>query len=241
MKLPSDAFSSVGVADFETKIMAFSRESEYIETKPYNPEEFLDCGELRERIIAFKKRKKEHKYKILRESRRINDSEKQAFEYKLKKYLFELKTHPHLRKHYKKAVALVSKFRNQKSPENCTNTEYAEWEKKRLTYKKVLSVLYRYIQTQNEKPRKEVALVKTSYGFKLKGYAPRLLDKVETKYVSINDLVIHGANLPVYGKMTAKLWRQYARTMKTVERKRREYRLQSQTLSKNLKQPVTAF
>jgi hypothetical protein len=33
---------------------------------------------VRERIIAFKKRKKEYKYKILRESRQINDSEKQA-------------------------------------------------------------------------------------------------------------------------------------------------------------------
>jgi hypothetical protein len=84
----------------------------------------------------------------------------------------KLKTHPHLKKHYKKAVALVSKFRNQTLPENCTNTKYEEWERNRLTYAKVLSILYRYIRTQNEKPRKEVALVRTSYGFKLKGYAP---------------------------------------------------------------------
>jgi hypothetical protein len=221
MKLPSDAFSSVGVTDFATKIMVFSRESEYIENNPYNPEEFLNYETLKEQIKKFKLLKKSLKYKIIRESRRINDSEKQAFEYRLKKYLFELKTHSHLRKHYKKAVALVSKFRNQVPPENCTNTEYAKWEKNRLTYKKVLSVIGKYIQTPNEKPRREVALVKTSYGFKLKGYAPRLLDKVENKYVSINDWVVHGANLPVYNKMTQKLGRQYASAMKIVERKRR--------------------
>jgi hypothetical protein len=227
MKLSRNAFFSVGVEDFETKIMAFSRESEFIKSNLYLPEEFLGYEELKERIIKFKQLKNSLKYKINRESRRINDSEKQAFEYKLKKYLFELKTHPHLKKHYKKAVALVSKFRNQTLPENCTNTKYEEWERNRLTYAKVLSILYRYIRTQNEKPRKEVALVRTSYGFKLKGYAPNLLKNVETKYVSLNDLVVHKAGLPVYGKMTSKLKQQYALAMKTVERKCREYLSQS--------------
>ncbi|MDR2628281.1 MAG: helicase, partial [Dysgonamonadaceae bacterium] len=122
---------------------------------------------------------------------------------------------------------LVSKYRNQTPPQNCSNEDPAEWEKNRLTQKKVLSVLYRYIRTQNEKPRKVVALVKTSYGFRLKGYAPRLLDKVETRYVSINDLVAREATLPVYDKMTPAIRRQYASAMKTVERKRRAYRLQS--------------
>jgi hypothetical protein len=229
MQLPSDAFSSVGVADFATKIMVFSRASGYIENNPYRPEEFLNDEELKERIREFKYLKKNLRYKIIRESRRINDGEEQAFEYRLKKYIFELKAHPHLRKHYKKALALVSKFRNQTPPQHCTNSEYREWEKTRLTHKKILSIIGKYIRTQNEKPRKEVALVRTSYGFKLKGYAPRLLDKVETKYISMNDLVVRGAKLPVYNKMTGKLWRQYTLAMKTVERKRKQYLLQSQS------------
>jgi type I restriction-modification system DNA methylase subunit len=126
MKLPSDAFSSVGVEDFETKIMVFSRESEHIETNPYNPEEFLSHDELKGRIKDFKRLKNSAKYKIKRESRLINDSEKQVFEYQLKKYLFELKTHPNLKTHYRKAIALVSKFRNQKPPENYTNSASLE-------------------------------------------------------------------------------------------------------------------
>jgi len=156
------------------------------------------------------------------------DRESRAFEYKLKKYLFELKTHPHLRKHYKKAVALVKKFRNQTPPQNYSNAEYLEWEKNRLTYPKILAVLGKYIQKQNEKPRKEVALVRTSYGFKLKGYAPNLLRKVENKYISINDLVVHKAELPYYDKMTNKLENQYASARKFAERKRKAYELQNQ-------------
>ena len=42
-----------------------------------------------------------------------------------------------------------------------------EWEKNKLTPKKVLAVIRRYITSQNTVPRKEVALVKTSYGFSL--------------------------------------------------------------------------
>ncbi|MDR1370098.1 MAG: N-6 DNA methylase, partial [Dysgonamonadaceae bacterium] len=227
MALPSNAFARMGVEDFETKIMIFSRESGYIEKKAYLPEEFLTYEELEERIRDFKRLKSSLKIQINRESCRINSNEAAAFEYRLKKYLFELKTHPCLEKHYKKATTLISKFRNQTPPEHCSNMEYTEWERNRLTQAKVLSILRRYIQAQNETPRKEVALVRTSYGFKLKGYAPHLLDKVETKRVSINDLVVHGATLPLYGKMTPKLEAQYTLAMRTVERKRKAYTLQS--------------
>ena len=47
--------------------------------------------------------------------------------------------------------------------------------------------------------RKEVALVKTSYGFKLKQYAPRLLDKVTHKAAGINDLILGRGKLRYCG------------------------------------------
>jgi SAM-dependent methyltransferase len=231
MKLPSDAFASVGVEDFETKVMVFSLETEHIESNPYLPDEFLEYEELKKRVDAFKILKNSLKHKINREAYRANNEGKQAFEYRLKKYLFELNTHPHLKKHYKKAVALVSRFRSQTPPQNCTSLEYQEWEKNRLTHKKVLSIIGRYIQKQNEKPRKEVALVRTSYGFKLKGYAPQLLRNVETKYVTLNGLVVHGAELPRYDKLTHKLREQYATARKTIERKRKAYELQNRPFS----------
>jgi len=230
-KLPSDAFVQAGVENFETKIMVFSRLSESIEKTPCLTEEFLTYDELKERITAFKQERSSIKQKIKREVCLINNRETLEFEYRIKKCLFELKTHPHLRKHYKKAVALLSKFRNQTSPVNYSREEYKKWEQSRMTYPKVLSILRRYIRTQNDIPRKEVALVKTSYGFKLKEYAPRILKNVETRYVSMNDLVVHNAGLPVYGKMTSRLRKQYAAAMKIIERKRKSYILQSQPFS----------
>jgi len=228
MKLPPDAFASAGVEDFETKIMVFSAWSGHLVYHQYLPDEFLSYEELKEKIATFKELRKNQRFKIIRENRRFISYENQAFEYQLKKYLFELKTHPHLRKHLKKAAGLVKKFRNQKPPERCSPAEYEEWEKNRLTHKKVLSILERYIRKQNEKPRREIALVKTSHGFCLKAYAPRLLDRVDTKYVSINDLVVHGAALPAYNKTTRKLRQQYESAMKIIEKKRRKYLLQSQ-------------
>ena len=237
MKLPTDAFVQVGVDDFETKIMVFSRESDCIEKMSCLPEEFLSYEELKQRITDFKQLKNSLKHKISRETYRINNQEILDYEYKIKKCLFELKTHPHLRKHYKKAVALLSKFRNQTSPTDYSREGYKKWEQSRLTYPKVLFILYKYIKTQNEIPHKEVALVKTSYGFKLKEYAPRLLKNVEPRYVSINDLVVHNACLPRYGKKSSKLHKQYNVAMKIIERKRKVYFLQNQQFSEMEQNP----
>ena len=40
--------------------------------------------------------------------------------------MYELKAHEKLNKHIDKAVALVTKFRNQKPPENATNEQMKE-------------------------------------------------------------------------------------------------------------------
>lgn len=228
-KLSADAFKSVGVEKFETKIMVFMRESKNIEMKPYNAEEFVSMDELASLIAQAKGITLESKLQIKQEAKEEISAESREFEYKLKKYLYEIKTHKALEKHYYKALALVSKFRNQRPPDGCTLEEHKEWEKRKLTYNKVLSVLKRYIKNQNVVPRKEIALVKTQYGFKLKAYAPHLLDKVAVKSVSMNDILSVGAKLPRPEKMTAKLRRQYAAAERLIERKRKEYKLQSRS------------
>ena len=230
MKLPSDTFSSIGVESYVTKIMVFSRKSEHLENKLYRSDVFLDYENLKKRIHYFKQLKSNYKYKIMREKRNAVNDEIQIFEYRLKKYMYELKTHPHLKKHLTKAKEILKKYQEQKLPACCSVQEYYEWEKI-LTHKKILSTLYRYLKNQNKKPRKEVALVRTSYGFKLKGYAPRLLDNINPKYVSMNDLVVHGAALPAYGKTTKKLLKQYASAQKTIEKKKKQYLFQSKQFS----------
>ncbi len=229
-KLPADAFKSVGVEKFETKILAFMRESKSIDMKPYNAEEFVSMEELTARIAEARGIHQECKLQLKQEITKEQVAEKNTFEYKLKKYLYEIKTHKTLQKHYDKAIALVTKFRNQRPPEHYTPEEYKDWEKRKLTYNKVLSILKRYITHQNVITRKEIALVKTSYGFKLKGYAPHLLDKVEHQYSSINHLLIGTCTLPRPAKMTAKLRKQMAAAERIIARKRKVYELQSQKI-----------
>lgn len=230
-KLDANAFASVGVYNFNTKVMVFMRESRYIEMTPYNAKEFVSWEELGKRIDAAKILKANLKVSLMRETHSINKEELEQFEYKLNKYLFELKTHRHLQKHYDKAVALVTKFHNQQPPEDCTNKQYKEWERNKLTTTKVLGIIRKYIINQYVIPRKEVALVKTSYGFKLKQYAPRLLDGIKYRSASINDLVLGRNDLPIPPEYTPKIRRQIKAAKKLINKKQREYEIQSRVFS----------
>lgn len=240
-ELPSDAFAAVGVEEFRTKVMVFSRVSGHIESNPYEADEFVTMDELAVRIADFRKLRQEQKLNLARETHALEHGEEERFEYKLKKYLYELKAHPHLHDKYSQAEALIAKFRNQKPPDNASHTARVAWEKKKLTRAQVLSVIRRYIRRQYEVPRKEVALVKTSYAFKLKGYAPRLLDDIEEKSASLTDLVSGQKQLPDPGdRMTPKLFGQYEQARRFIARKRREYLRQEQRIKEMEPDPAMA-
>ena len=229
-RLHPNTFASIGVHNFDTKVMAFRRFSENIENKPYNAEEFILMDILKERIVAERKAKEAVRLQLMQETNELLRAEEEAFEYRLKKYLYEIKTHPHLKEKHPKAIALLTKFRNQHCPVDATEEERERFEKTKLTYGRVLSVLRKYIKNQCVIPQKKVALVRTTHGFMLKGYAPRMLDGVTNKYVSMYNLVLEKGGLPEYPKMTPELRAQYAVAIKTVERKRREYLHQSKEL-----------
>ena len=231
-ELHPDSFVSVGVHNFETKIMVFMRESKYIEMTPYKAEEFISLEELSKRIEEAKALKSDLKISLIRETHSIDREELELFEYKLNKYLFELKTHKHLNIHYDKAVALVTKFHNQHPPENCTNEQYKAWEKNKLTTVKVLNVIRKYITNQYVEPRKEVALVKTNYDFRLKQYAPRLLDSVRHKSAKINDLILEKCSLPVLPDSTPKIRQQIKAAKKIISRKQKKFEKQNRPFSK---------
>ncbi len=237
-RLNPSAFASVEVHNFSTKIMVFLRKSSYIEMQAYNAEEFISMEELKDRISEARKMKHKLRLDLMRETNRIDKAELELFEYKLAKYMYELKAHEKLNKHIEKAEALVTKFRNQKPPENATKEQEKEWERNKLTPKKVLAVIRRYITSQHIIPRKEVALVKTSYGFKLKQYAPRLLDKVSHKAASINDLVLERAELPMPEIMTQKNYEQIRAAQKLIRRKQRAYEIQNQQFTEMTPDPA---
>ena len=226
-KLNPDAFDSMGVHNFSTKVMVFLRRSRHIEMQPYNADEFIPMEELKDRVRKTRVMKQRIRIDLMRETNRIDREELEAFEYRLSKYMYELKVHAVLNRHIEKAEALVSKFRNQKPPENATNQQIKEWERKKLTTGKVLRIIRKYITSQHSVPRKEVALVKTSYGFKLKPYAPRLLDKVTHKAASINDLILGRAELPVPETVTERNRLQIRAAEKLIRRKQKQYEMQN--------------
>lgn len=226
-KLNPDAFDSMGVHNFSTKVMVFLRRSRHIEMQPYNADEFIPIEELKDRVRKTRVMKQRIRIDLMRETNRIDREELEAFEYRLSKYMYELKAHAVLNRHIEKAEALVSKFRNQKPPENATNQQVKDWERKKLTTGKVLGIIRKYITSQHSVPRKEVALVKTSYGFKLKPYAPRLLDKVTHKAASINDLILGRAELPVPETVTERNRLQIRAAEKLIRRKQKQYEMQN--------------
>ena len=226
-KLNPDAFDSMGVHNFSTKVMVFLRRSRHIEMQPYNADEFIPMEELKDRVRKTRVMKQRIRIDLMRETNRIDREELEAFEYRLSKYMYELKAHAVLNRHIEKAEALVSKFRNQKPPGNATNQQIKDWERKKLTTGKVLGIIRKYITSQHSVPRKEVALVKTSYGFKLKPYAPRLLDKVTHKAASINDLILGRAELPVPETVTERNRLQIRAAEKLIRRKQKQYEMQN--------------
>ena len=226
-KLNPDAFDSMGVHNFSTKVMVFLRRSRHIEMQPYNADEFIPMEELKDRVRKTRMMKQRIRIDLMRETNRIDREELEAFEYRLSKYMYELKAHAVLNRHIEKAEALVSKFRNQKPPENATNQQIKDWERKKLTTGKVLGIIRKYITSQHSVPRKEVALVKTSYGFKLKPYAPRLLDKITHKAASINDLILGRAELPVPETVTERNRLQIRAAEKLIRRKQKQYEMQN--------------
>ena len=226
-KLNPNAFDSMGVHNFSTKVMIFLRRSRHIEMQPYNADEFIPMEELKDRVRKTRAMKQRIRIDLMRETNRIDREELEAFEYRLSKYMYELKAHAVLNRHIEKAEALVSKFRNQKTPENATNQQIKDWERKKLTTGKVLGIIRKYITSQHSVPRKEVALVKTSYGFKLKPYAPRLLDKVTHKAASINDLILGRAELPVPETVTESNRLQIRTAEKLIRRKQKQYEMQN--------------
>lgn len=226
-KLNPNAFASTGVHNFSTKVMVFLRKSRHIEMQPYNADEFIPMEELKDRVREARVMKQKIRIDLMRETNRIDRGELEAFEYRLSKYMYELKAHAVLNRHIEKAEALVSKFRNQKPPENATNQQVKDWERKKLTTGKVLGIIRKYITSQHSVPRKEVALVKTSYGFKLKPYAPRLLDKVSHKAASINDLILGRAELPVPETVTERNRLQIRAAEKLICRKQKQYGMQN--------------
>lgn len=173
--LPADAFKSMGVTVFPTKIMAWQRKCESLPEIPYSPVSV--SWDEAQAIFA---RHKEEARKLRIKANAEIDSTEADFMYKAKKYLYEIKTHPAIRKDYTKAVEYLTKYREQTCPPNMA---YADWHKKhRITPNEVLAYLRRIVKKQGYKPVDVIRIVKHKYGFRVKGYSDKVKHKITENY-----------------------------------------------------------
>ena len=74
--------------------------------QPYNADEFVTREELKERVMQAREMKHRLRFDLMRETSRIDKEELEQFEYKLAKYMYELKAHASLNRHIDKATLL---------------------------------------------------------------------------------------------------------------------------------------
>lgn len=230
-RLDSKAFNGVGVENFNTKIIVFQKNSKYIEHNTYSPEEFVSISTLTDRVSLKKSEKHSIRLKLVQEAM---SSSSKDFEYKLKKYLYEIKTQPALNKHYDKSIAYVEKYRNQTAPTD--QKEYEKWMKSRITEEKVLSRFRRIVRNQNIVESDRIKLVRQNGKFKIKAYSTKARAGIAGCSLDFyfNDLIRNGESLfrhIVSPYLQSELNCQIKIADKWIMRKHREYTAQSTPFS----------
>lgn len=160
-KLPNNAFKSVGVDSFGTKVLVFQRLSENIEAVKYNSSEFLELSELKNRVTQLREEKRALRLKLVQEQ--IKNDSLIDFEYLMKKYLYEIKTHKVLKPKLGDAIDYIDRYNTQEPPKSNDSEVWREWEKTKITPNKVLAYLKRIIKTQDRKEPARYRLKKHNY------------------------------------------------------------------------------
>ncbi len=138
----------------------------------------------------------------------------------MKKYLYQIRSHPVTREKYDACFAYVHRFYTQRQP---ADMPYEEWQRVQLTEAKVLAYLKQALCRQNAKPeRDEIRLVKQKYSFVYKAYSrkmAKLLTDEMRAPVAIYQAVLNDEpeRFPGYERL--------------LRRKRREYDNQEQPFS----------
>ncbi|GAB6119599.1 DEAD/DEAH box helicase family protein [Dysgonomonas termitidis] len=233
---PYDPEGFVSMDELQKRLTSINEGKRRLKLKLLRERNMLSEGSLESRLKKYKESKDPKQQgkslKVSRKDVQLNTLFKsmschegvKSFEQTLDKYLYELKTHKHLARQYPKAVAFVSKYRNQQSPANCTSEQREKWEKyEKISPAQVLNRLRRIIKRQNIKPEKKHVLRRTQYGYKLKNLANPFSERNTDKYVPLYDLVANGAELPAPAKMTPELQRQYRMAGKNIAKRKREF------------------
>ena len=180
--LPEDAFASIGVARFPTKLQFWQKHNGTERVRSYRTElddtlsPGFDCEQasswIAEHLLSEAKGLiLQNRYNVVQELAKEKEMSEE-FQYQVQKMLYQIKCHPKTRDSYTKCYEYLYRYCTQKQPDGM---KYEEWEKKRITEKKVLAYLRKALSRQNMKPSQDrITLVKRNYDFVYKGYSHKV-------------------------------------------------------------------
>lgn len=182
--LPEHAFSDSGVDGFPTKLQFWQKKSTAADWAPKRYS--TDCADIyipsghpvmaatalyEKFVMVAKADLAGNRNKVLLELAQLKTT-KSTFLYQVKKYLYQIRSHPVTREKYDACFAYVHRFYTQRQP---ADMPYEEWQRVQLTEAKVLAYLKQALCRQNAKPeRDEIRLVKQKYSFVYKAYSRKM-------------------------------------------------------------------
>ena len=168
--LPTESFEAI----IETKLLILQKKGIDSTEKMYASGEFtpFEPQIIYENKIApiyEQNRNYAPKLHLLAVRDNIADTELQ---YQIRKQLWHIKSNPSLKeKYYSKSLARLEQLKTQLKPQHLDNKE---WDKAKLTPEKINRWLIQILKNQNKLPaRKEIKIVKTSYGLKRKSLSQK--------------------------------------------------------------------
>lgn len=148
IELNKNAFKYLGVENFKTKIMIFSKKSEHIESKEYNNVFVVGSADeiYNNYVLPFRKEYEKNSSKIRLENMRNYSDGHKLFDNKVKKILFDIRQNKHIKDKYNECFNYYMNFYNQKKPDALSSEE---WNKIRITEKKVIDKLKYVLSIQH--------------------------------------------------------------------------------------------
>lgn len=230
--LPEHAFSDSGVDGFPTKLQFWQKKSTAADWAPKRYS--TDCSDIyipsghpvmaatalyEKFVMVAKADLAGNRNKVFLELAQLKTT-KSTFLYQVKKYLYQIRSHPVTREKYDACFAYVHRFYTQRQP---ADMPYEEWQRVQLTEAKVLAYLKQALCRQNAKPeRDEIRLVKQKYSFVYKAYS-RKMAKLLTDEMR--------APVPIYQAVLNDEPERFPGYERLLRRKRREYDNQEQPFS----------
>ena len=242
IELPDDVFTSLGVEKFETKLQFWQKKSNapgwsprkyttgILYSLPYDYEVEEEARILYEKVLVLPKAdlEKNKSYVLLELARTRATS--QGFAYETQKLLYQIKVHPATKDRYARCCEYLHQFYTQEKP---PEMDEKEWDRVKLTEKKVMAYLKKALRRQNRKPeRDEIALVKQDYGFVYKAYSHRMRPLVTADMRTPT---------PIYAAVLDDAPEDYPGFERLLRRKKREYENQNRPFSEMDEDDALAF